>query len=100
MDRLYQVIETLLIKVEEQRHDVEDCLNDTTYAGDVIDTILDCIEIKDNRFTDLVNLVELCDKYADRLTSLAWFKKRLVDKIYEWRGEEGKLLINRIMKVK
>jgi hypothetical protein len=65
----------------------------------IIDDILDYIDIENsgNYFTDLVDIVCICKKEQNNLESFYWFKKRLIDKIYEQRGEEGKNLIKKVM---
>jgi hypothetical protein len=66
---------------------------------EVVDKILDNLDVESsgNVFTDLVDLVQICNKEYQNLQSLGWFKKRLVNKIYEQRGDEGNNLISKVM---
>jgi hypothetical protein len=80
---------------------LEKLITDLLKAGkyDIVDGILDYIDIRGsgNCFTDLVDIVNICKKEQSYLDSLGWFKKRLIDKIYEQRGDEGSFLIKKVM---
>ena len=77
---------------------IEDLLHAKEYT--IVDGILDYIDIQGsgNILNDLVDIFSICKKEQSNLENLAWFKKRLVDKIYEQRGDEGKNLIEKVMK--
>lgn len=68
----------------------------------IISGILDYLDVEGscNCLNDLVDIAILCNKSNDsyKIESLGWFKKRLVNKIYEQRGTEGKTLIEKVMK--
>lgn len=82
--RLENLLKTLLYKEEYE----------------VVDLILENLDVEStgNHFTDLVDIVQLCKIKQSNLESLDWFKKRLTDKIYYERGEEGKVLIEKVLK--
>lgn len=74
-------------------------LNRCEYS--VVDGILENLDIdgSGNCFTDLVDIVRLCNNDKNNLESLGWFKQRLSHKILVERGEEaGKILIDKMEK--